>query len=431
MTDPPQLRTGAHPRFRLGEFLFAVVMVFVLTQGPVYTWWTRNAVAWDPFTDNAILASFMTVYVIAALVLTRRQLLTAVRSPAAVLLGGFVFWLMLSTLWSVTPGLTFSNSVGLLGVLVCALWFASRFTFVEQAAAVFAATSIGVVLSVWANLRDWSGTLDESFRWTGIYLNRNSLAPVAAVGAMAGTILTAHLVSLIVRRAGHRDGRLMLAVALTVGLSTLDVVALERSGSRTSLFGLAAAAAAGATAILVRRHHGSVRRKATLFVVSLAATAAVLGAIAIAITRRGGRDLGFSGRGKIWDLAWNGFLDRPVGGWGFLAAWRDPVFREPMRADWVLDTTIFEAHSGYLEVLLGGGVVPLLLLAAALFIGARHVVMNVFSSPNQAAVWPLALIAFTLTANLQESFLVGHHFLLLLLFVGLLSGIHHGQGGRE
>jgi O-antigen ligase len=102
-----------------------------------------------------------------------------------------------------------------------------------------------------------------------------------------------------------------------------------------------------------------------------------------------------------------------------------------MRADWVLDTTIFEAHSGYLEVLLGGGVVPLLLLAAALFIGARHVVMNVFSSPNQAAVWPLALIAFTLTANLQESFLVGHHFLLLLLFVGLLSGIHHGQGGRE
>ena len=76
------------------------------------------------------------------------------------------------------------------------------------------------------------------------------------------------------------------------------------------------------------------------------------------------------------------------------------------------------SHSAYLDVLAGGGVLAGALLLAALWSGWSAAVLASISGRTQGA-WSLLLVVFVLVASTQESFLIGNHFLFVLLVAAM------------
>jgi O-antigen ligase len=123
-----------------------------------------------------------------------------------------------------------------------------------------------------------------------------------------------------------------------------------------------------------------------------------------------GETVSFNGRSEIWKYSWNGFLERPFAGWGWLSAWRSWAF---MRMDlwWTVEGVIW-SHNAYLDLLLGGGAV-----AVALFVGAvlwATYRVAPIGSTSIFDAWPIAYMYFFLAMATQESFIIGNHFLWLV-----------------
>jgi O-antigen ligase len=141
-----------------------------------------------------------------------------------------------------------------------------------------------------------------------------------------------------------------------------------------------------------------------------------------------GRVETFSARAPIWSMNWSGFLERPLLGWGWQAAWNVPQFLN-QGVWWAVPFENNWAHSGYFDLLLGGGVVAGLLFAGWVVVSCLHAASSVSNSPanddNQRT--SVALSIFVLAVATQESFFIGSHFLWALLVWGLTSAV---LGGR-
>jgi O-antigen ligase len=129
-----------------------------------------------------------------------------------------------------------------------------------------------------------------------------------------------------------------------------------------------------------------------------------------------GETVSFNGRSEIWKYSWNGFLDRPLLGWGWLSAWRSWAFMK-MDLWWTVEGVMW-SHNAYLDVLLGGGVLAIILLVAAVIWGVYRLVPTDVKNPIDS--WSIAFIFFFLAMCTQESFIIGNHFL-WMLFVAVLT----------
>jgi O-antigen ligase len=123
----------------------------------------------------------------------------------------------------------------------------------------------------------------------------------------------------------------------------------------------------------------------------------------------------FNQRSGLWSISWEGFRQKPWLGWGWFAAWRDPLFLlsmdEPTWMAWGLEWS----HSGYFDLLLGGGIPAAVLFAAFVWLGSQRI----SQSRDTDGLSMLLLVAYALAAATQESFFIGSHFLWALLVAGL------------
>ncbi|MFM8001328.1 MAG: O-antigen ligase family protein, partial [Actinomycetota bacterium] len=67
-------------------------------------------------------------------------------------------------------------------------------------------------------------------------------------------------------------------------------------------------------------------------------------------------DLDFNGRILLWRFSWDGFLDRPLAGWGWFAAWHTHNFFQEREFLTSLSSMTW-SHSGIMDILLGGGII--------------------------------------------------------------------------
>ena len=109
------------------------------------------------------------------------------------------------------------------------LYLARSFRLIEQLSLFFVAMQPGLIFSWYAVRQNWAGSVQpEDGGWVGIYFNRNSLAPPAALGLLAASAL---LWVVLVRRQ-----KWWFVFALTLLVSTFfDSYLLLRSGSLTSV----------------------------------------------------------------------------------------------------------------------------------------------------------------------------------------------------
>lgn len=395
------------------EHAYASAVIFVLTQGPVYKIW-RTAEFYTPVPITPTWqATFLGAQIPALMLLARRGVDREYgRGPLLVLLG-FLGWMMASTSWTNLSRYTVIDSLALAVTAGAGLYVGSRFSSRQLVVLVWVAMQGGVTLSYFAVKRSWSEAVDGEGNWAGIYFNRNSLGPVAMLGLITGCA-----VAVSVWRSRKLRWRREL-LSLVVLLVVLDLVVYVRSGSSTSIAAATVSALAGAIWIVVGRWHKvsglplrSIQRIVYPSFVGLTLLVAWVGfRYQTAIIGLFGKADFFNGRSALWHYSWTGFLDRPFVGWGWRAAWSTPEFLK--RDLWWTTIGASWSHNGFLEVLLGGGIVGGLLFAGYVLWSGRETIATVVSIPSEA--WRVGMAMFVLVACTQEVFIIGNHFLWLLL----------------
>lgn len=400
---------------RAAEVGYALAVLFALTQGPVYRLWTESGQYQQfialPTIGHAYFATFVALQLPALCLVARRLGATAERRGQ--LLMALMLWLGLSVLWSTFARHSLPEFVSLFLTTSFGVYLAVSFRPAVFWRMVAGAMSLGLAISLIAVQRGWEGAVNsEDGHWIGIYFNRNSLAPVAAVALLAA-------IGMLCTQLKWRSCGGLVVLVASVVVSFGAVITLWRAESRTSPLALA-------TAIGVLTVWQLLRLLFERFLTSLskysAALATSISAVALFVALRlfGGLStistelLTFNSRNGLWAQNWTGFLEKPFHGWGWMAARKTPsFFRQGVwwaafETDW--------SHNGYHDLLLGGGVLAAVLFAGVVWFGMRE--MGSHASLTET-IPSFLLVAFVLTAATQESFFVGTHFLWALLIAGL------------
>ena len=402
------------------EYAYVVVLLFALTQGPVLSMWFASSLVAPEGAASAQLLTFIAVQIPALILLGYRRIPRSSLFGPVGLLGLFCGWMWLSTLWATFGQHTIVEATTLCVTFLTGVYLARSFSLLEQLILVVVAMQPGLLWSRYAIANNWNNSVDQNGNWVGIYFNRNSLAPVAIVSCLAASAL----LWIVVMRRGKKLPITLIAVLIDAIL--FGAVMLFHSRSNTSVGGAVVFAAVWAFWTVVR---SLIRRKRItgqslqrfvypgfIFGATVLTWATVrLQSVVLSFF---GETIDFNGRSELWRYSWIGFLERPILGWGWMSAWRTPNFLKHDR--WWTITNTGWSHSGFMDVLLGGGVFAgLALVAALLWSGYRHLE---FATTETAAQWTPAIMFFVLATATQESFFVGNHFL-WVLFVAAVAGV--------
>ena len=374
------------------EYGYVVVMLFTLTQGPVYSLWHASSLTVPAEASSARLLTFVTVQVPALLLLGYRRLpRSSILGPVG-LLGLFCGWMWLSTAWATFGQHTIIESTTLCVTFLTGVYLARSFSLLEQLILVVVAMQPGLLWSRYAIANSWSNSIDQNGNWVGIYFNRNSLAPVAMVSCLAASALLS---------IGGAVAFIAVWVFWTIARSFSRRNKLVQSRLKTVVYPVF-------IIVFTLLSYMTVRMQEV-----------VLGVF--------GEVSEFNGRSAMWRYSWTGFLERPIMGWGWLSAWRTPQFMN--RDLWWSFVDTGWSHSGIMDVLLGGGLIGGALFVAALLWGSFRHMDHV--TTTLASQWTPAIIFFVLGATTQESFIIGNHFLWVLLVAAVSTGSYDNRSAEH
>lgn len=411
------------------EFLYASFAVFLLTQGPVFQVWTGSANQLaslpSPSLGHVYFSTFISAQLPGIALWLRRTPSLWFSNAVNRTVMAFVSWMLLSALWSTFARQSLPEAVALAVTSFFGMYLATSFSLRRFLYVIVSATGAGVLASYVAAIQLWRGAvnLQEGY-WVGIYLNRNSLAPVATLLILAvGGLLTLNSTE---RRHFHP-----LVIPLTA-LTALSAFIVAKSESQTSPVALGISMIVclvwlAARGLIGRLKIGSQwNALVTPLVVAFAA-------LSIYITLRitsgsvnvSSETATFNARSPLWSQSWAGILEKPLLGWGWMAAWYTPAFFQ-LRSSWATWSTMW-SHNGYHDIVLGGGIV-----AAALFFIYLWLSLYAMDAYSQSeGLVRLSIIVFVLVAATQESFFVGSHFLWAALVAVMAPVLRHQQDSKH
>ena len=401
------------------EYVYVLTLLGTLTQGPVNKIWEGSGQVDPRAIEITKFATYILVQAPAIFLLVRRGISkNLLKGPIGLLLL-FVSWMLLSTIWATSSSNTVFESVTL--VLTCSvgLYIARRFSLIEQLSLFGIAMQPGLIFSWFAVRQNWAGSVQpEDGNWIGIYFNRNSLAPPAALGLLAASAL---LWIVLARRPKRwfAIGLILITVAL------FDSYLLLRSGSSTSVGAVVVFLLVWLFWTVIRwgKRHKNISPRQMLrmvyptFLFGVVVMTWVGFRFQSALLNRLGRRIDFNGREVLWSFSWSGFKDKPIIGWGWMSAWRTEKFFD--REFWWALTNNYWSHSAMMDVLLGGGIIgATLLIVAIVWSGARQLGSVCSEISGQ---WAFAATWFVIAASTQESFIIGNHFMLVLLVSSMIG----------
>jgi O-antigen ligase len=404
------------------EAIYATVVLFALTQGPVYRLWSESvAVGGEEEIPNAIhvhFASFLLLQLPALMLLARRTTREWISVKALQCLFLLLGWLMVCAAFSTLARKSIPDITALVVTSLFGLYLARSFCARTLWLIVAGAMAGGVAISTFAAYRLWDGAVNlQQDYWIGIYFNRNSLAPVAAMSLVG-------CVGVVATWRWRNELKSWLVGLLLVIAVFLGVQSLAQSRSRTSVAALAIAAGLVLSWWLPlmlsnRSARLSSLRRWILPVVVLSFGVALWASFQFFadMTEFDREVTSFNSRGALWSHAWSGVLAKPVMGWGWLAAWHVREFWDQGQW-WSVWGENDWSHSGYFDMMLGGGFPAIVLLTVFVLIAATKLGV---AMPVRAAAGRVLLVGFVLVAATQESFFVGSHFMWALLVAMLLT----------
>lgn len=371
-------------RRRLVDVSCLAVLLLVGMRGLVYRVRLQfGDVAGSLLDDRPTQVIFYAVYVfvIATAAPSWRQL----RNRNLLPLLGLVMILLTSTAWSIEWGRTLNQSLLMLLGAIATTLVALQLRPLEVVVAAVAATQIALWWSVFAVWREWDFSTDRRGYLAGIFYNRNSLGLVAAFGFVAAVALAWMM---------RRSTRLSIASVIAALVAAL---VWWRTNAATPL--VAALSALGVSCWMIWDNWAAARHRAATWVVRIVVLMAAVAGLIFQGTMADwfGRDSTFTGRTSTWHLVIDTWDRRPVQGFGFFAGWFDERLRRGLAG---IGFNHWEAHNGYLEVLLGAGLLGAAMLAWFLIELVRGVWLHRF---GDSGPWFAGLLAFVLVMNMGET----------------------------
>jgi O-antigen ligase len=306
--------------------------------------------------------------------------------------GVFLLWLAQSTAWSEYPSQTVQEVVSLCAVTVAG--FAAGSCCQERdlvrglsaGAYVVGGLSVAVAVAFPA-----VGLVTDDYQTNalqGIYIHRNILSYTLATGiiaALAGLLLDPD----------RRPRRVLFVAGLVV------LIAATRSSTPFAVL-LFALAATGLLILVKRCPPGQRIGRGVVGAAAITAGVYVVFANLASAVELAGRDLTFTGRTDIWAAVWAASERRPISGYGWNAVWMDGNdVGDMIRRQ--IGFSVNHAHNAYLDTLVQGGTVGLLLLVGLLLYAAVRAVRCYLAAVNHTNLWFVATIVMFVLYNLLET----------------------------
>lgn len=313
---------------------------------------------------------------------------------------------VLSTCWSEDPAFTFRRSVALIGTTLFGVYFASRFSLIDQIKFLSRVFLVGAIASpVVALVLPHYGLADPTFgyAWQGIYTHKN----VLGVSMALGVILFVFRAIL----ARPRGLRWWAAVGLALGVL---LMAHSSTGS-----------VALAVTLLVFVLSPGLRwpPKKLMILCSLVALM-TLGAMWWATTHLTtvlswvSRDSSFTGRTTIWMVS-IAMIPRHLWlGYGYNEFW--PAYGSDMVARLTHLSEMSHAHNAILNVWLDVGLVGVVLFAIQYFKSLWGAIKAVRHSNTIEWFWPLIFLFFLGVYGLVESVVLQRNGLSWMVFTAVV-----------
>jgi O-antigen ligase len=376
--------------FSLCVYLTTTPFLFVLTRQNPNLPALINVATMQQETQSMLLVYAVRgiVALIGAVYVARRLRQLKANARQLLPLMPFLVWAALSALWSDDFGVT-ARSVTTLAVLWAgAYFFAVRLEGTSAARAVVgggalvAVTCLGYVVADPAyaihQLTD-AAQFVHAGAWRGVYQHKNFLGHVAGFFAVA--IFWA-------------DRTTIPWPPLKWGLIALLLVLVVKS---TSASAVPIILITGALVWILVIADPKQRVKA-LLVLAPAVVALYWGTTAILTAL--GRDMTFTGRTEIWQIAIDSILTRPLQGYGFVSISYGSFSYSLMH-----QAGVFDPHSAYLDLALGTGLIGLalflLILPFAWYAARRLYLMG--GGERQAALMLVSITIGWLVSGLTES----------------------------
>lgn len=326
---------------------------------------------------------------------------------------GFGGWALLSATWTESADRTPTEAL-LMAMLLClAVWFGRALSTWEHAVALFAALQFLILASVTVAVASPSGRALGS--WIGVFASRNTLGPVAGLAVVACYGVWCHI----------RSPRVAVIAA---AFAVIDIVALQQASSTTAVLALAASAFAVGISFALEALSTRFPSRALVpvamggVVVASVVVVASLGSIAGAF----GKDTTLSDRRIVWDYLLDTSSGHRLLGFGYNAFWGDPDLVYPL---YELTGSVYDsAHSTFVEVYVGLGIVGFLLAVAIALLALWTPARAWWRTRDEGARWWLAIATFCLVENLTESMISYHSMFWVLLVASAFVGMPDQSG---
>jgi len=396
------------------NFAYGMLVVMAMSRAPIVQIWTRilptgggNDLNKNGQEALIFLINIPCLMLVAPHLKKFKKLW--VWTPATLLIVLFIM-LFLSTTWSTLPGRTLWDITGISLSILGAIYLAFTNTIRRFVSLIFAGTSIVVLLCYWSVIRKWgSATHIESGFWRGVFENRNSLAPQAALLLLAGSFLIATVIT---------EKKLRWSLVILLPITFVAFLTLYETHSSSSVVGLTLGLLTFLAYLLCRLFQKwkalNVSLVGTYFALSVETTLLVIGIVSYLessrISSEFGRSGGFSGRIPIWNAGIVGITERPYLGWGWSTAWLTDGFRSTLPSALLVQAW---SHSIWIEFGLALGFLGLTLSIVWFMWSYFQTLKNSIST--QGGAWLVMFPCLFLVVSLMESMNYDFHELFALL----------------
>lgn len=324
----------------------------------------------------------------------------------------FILYLTVSISWSQAPDITLRRTAGVWGPTLFAFFLVCRFdlptllklTSIALGFAAVGSLFYGIVLPDQGIMHDESPELQGA--WCGLYTHKNSLGQFMLGNAVINLALW----------------RLKKDKLVLFGLS-LAILLIILSRSTTSLILLPLAFI---FPVLQQFMHKSAKIQYVVFVlvfISIIAVAFIGISAENVIVDLTGKDLTFTGRVGLWDMATTRIMEKPLLGYGYGAFWLGEI-GESGKINALLELTYDTAHNGYLDLALDLGIIGLLLYLIIMLTYLVNFFNNFFIHRKEEYFWGFSFLFLQFIYNFFEGNLVKPNNLYWVLFLFVITSYH-------
>jgi len=314
-------------------------------------------------------------------------------------IAAFWLWALASSAWSVASSYTVVHWIALLGTGIIGLYLAIRFEPDEQLNVVAGCLATVAIASLLVVVFLPGIGLAPGGAWQGVFFPKNSLGRMMALGTFV-------FVLLVIERRRKRW--------VCISMAVLCAVLLLLSQSATAIVVCVLMLALLPFRKLLTMGNRLLVPLLAFFSMLIMPVLAWLAGNSNAILRILGRDNSFTGRIPLWNVVLQEIASRPLFGFGYGAFW---TTGEADRVRTTIGWNAPHAHNGFLEMLLGVGLIGGAFFTIGLLRNLGLAVRAARRGDQIGESWPLFFIVFNLFYSLTESSLLGANSILTMLFV--------------